>query len=70
MRNTNQHNQENLFGYKAFYKGKSLEVYALTSLQARDKAALLFKARKAYDVTVMLCERPDGAQVTHSTGSI
>jgi hypothetical protein len=56
-------------GYIAFYKGKQLEVYAKTSLEARDNAAKQFKARKAYDVTVVLCER-DGEQVTHSTGSI
>jgi hypothetical protein len=56
-------------GYKAFYKGRELEVFADTQLQARDKAAVQFKARKAYDVTVILCEK-DGAQVTHSTASI
>jgi hypothetical protein len=53
-------------GYIAFYRGKKMEVYAATSLEARDKAASAFKARKAYDVTVMLCEK-DGEQVTHST---
>ena len=51
-------------GYKAFYKGKSIEVFAETSLQARDKAANQFKAKKAYQVTVVLCET-DGQQVTH-----
>lgn len=51
-------------GYKAFYRGKAIEVYAATSLQARDLAAAQFKARKAYDVTVVLCEI-DGATVSH-----
>ena len=57
-------------GYKAFYKGRpSIEVYAETSAQAQQIAAKQFKARKAYDVTVMLCEK-GGEQVTHSTASI
>lgn len=56
-------------GYKAFYKDKTCEVHAETSYEAQKKAAAQFKARKAYDVTVVLCEK-DGEQVTHSTGSI
>jgi len=55
-------------GYKAFYKGRTLDVYADTALAARDKAAQQFKARKAYDVTVVLCERADGSTVSHSAG--
>lgn len=51
-------------GYKAFYKGKEIEVYADTSFQAQKKAAEIFKARKSYEVTVVLCERK-GQQVTH-----
>jgi len=52
-------------GYVAFYKGKKMDVYAKTSLEARDKAAKAFGAKKAYDVTVMLAEK-GGKQVTHS----
>jgi hypothetical protein len=52
-------------GYVAFYKGKKMDVYAKTSLEARDKAAKAFGAKKAYDVTVMLAEK-DGKQVTHN----
>jgi hypothetical protein len=52
-------------GYKAFYKGKELEVFAETSYKAQLEAAKLFKARKSYDVTVVLCEK-DGEQVIHS----
>lgn len=51
-------------GYVAFYKDKQMDVWGDTSLQARDKAAAAFKARKAYDVTVVLAEK-DGEQVTH-----
>lgn len=51
-------------GYVAFYKGKQMDVYADTSLQARDKAAAAFKAKKAYEVTVVLAEK-GGTQVTH-----
>lgn len=53
-------------GYIAFYKGKKLEVHASTSYEAQKKAADQFKAKKSYEVTVMLAEK-DGKQVTHST---
>jgi len=59
----NSSNKDN--GYIAFYKGKQLEVHAETSLKARDKAAAMFKAKKAYDVTVVLAEK-NGEQVTHN----
>mgnify|MGYP001605607598 CR=1 FL=1 len=52
-------------GYKAFYKGKTLDVFAMTSYEAQKKAAELFKAKKSYDVTVMLAEK-DGKQVVHT----
>jgi hypothetical protein len=39
--------------YRAFYKGRELDVDATTALEARDKAAKLLKARKAYDVAVV-----------------
>lgn len=58
-------------GYKAFYKGKEIEVYANTSLEAQNKAAKEFKAKKSYEVTVVLCETDTdgphnpGKQVTH-----
>lgn len=53
-------------GYKAFYKGKTTEVYAPTSYEAQQQAAKYFKAKKSYDVTVVLCERSDGSQVIHT----
>lgn len=51
-------------GYIAFYKGKRLEVFAETSYQAQVKAAKEFKAKKSYDITVMLAEK-DGQPVIH-----
>ena len=51
-------------GYIALYRGKRHEVYADTLLAARDEAAAHFKARKAYEVSVTLCEI-DGVDVVH-----
>ena len=52
-------------GYKAFYRNKTVEVYANTSFEAQTKAASLFKAKKSWEVTVVLCEL-NGEQVTHT----
>lgn len=52
-------------GYKAFYRGKTTEVMADTSFQAQKKAAAFFKAKKSYEVTVVLCEK-NGEQVVHA----
>jgi hypothetical protein len=49
-------------GYKAFYRGKTLDVQASTSFEAMSKAAILFKAKKSYEVTVVLCVK-EGKQV-------
>ena len=57
--------QNNLNGYKAFFKGKTLDVYAATSYEAQKKAAELFKAKKSYEVDVILCEKA-GEQITHT----
>jgi len=51
-------------GYKCFYKDKTAEVKAETSYSAQQKAAEIFKAKRAYEVTVVLCEK-NGEQVTH-----
>jgi hypothetical protein len=56
-------------GYIAFYRGKRVEVLADSSYAAQQKAAALFKARKAHEVTVVLAER-DGQQIAHSTASV
>lgn len=57
-------------GYKAFYKGREIDVYAETSYKAQLKAAEIFKARRSSDVTVVLAElntdgSKPGEQVTH-----
>lgn len=56
--------------YNAYYKGKVIEVKADTSFNAQSEAAKKFKARKPYEVTVVLVQRDDGTEVTHSTASI
>ena len=53
-----------MYGYVCFYKGKRIEVYAETSYAAQQKAAAQFKARKPYEVNVMLAEK-DGKPVVH-----
>lgn len=55
--------------YLALYKGKRAEVEAETSYEAQKKAAVHFKAKKTYEVTVYLTES-DGKEVIHSTSSI
>ncbi len=51
--------------YKAFYKGKNIEVDAKTSYDAQIVASNIFKAKKRYEVTVMLLQRADGTEVVH-----
>lgn len=50
--------------YIAFYRGRRVEVQADTTYEGQRKAAKLFRARKAYEVTVMLAEK-DGQPVIH-----
>ncbi len=52
-------------GYIAFFRGRKAEVHADTAYEAQQKAAALFKARKSYEVTVVLAEK-NGQQVTHT----
>jgi hypothetical protein len=52
-------------GYKAFFKGRECEVYAASSYEAQLKAAQVFKAKKSYEVTVVLCEK-QSESVTHN----
>ena len=53
-------------GYIAHYKRKRVDVMANTSLEAQEIAAKHFRARKPYDVSVVLVEK-SGKQVTHKT---
>lgn len=43
-------------GYICYYKNKKTEVYANTSYEAQQEAAKRFKAKKAYQVNVVLAE--------------
>ena len=43
-------------GYICYYKGKEIEVYANTSYEAQQEAAKRFKAKKSYQVNVVLAE--------------
>lgn len=52
-------------GYKAFYRGKTIEVFAETSFAAQKKAAILFKAKKSFEVTVILCEK-EGISIAYT----
>lgn len=54
-------------GYKAFYKQKSIEVYANTSYEAHQIAVKEFKVRGKQDhqVHVVLCEK-DNTPVIHT----
>lgn len=42
--------------YIAFYKNRTLEVQATSSYEAQQIASRLFKAKKSYEVTVMLSD--------------
>ena len=56
-------------GYICFYRSKRIEVYAETTAKAQEIAAKHFRARKAYEVNVVLAEK-DGKPHVHSTASI
>lgn len=45
-----------LNGYRAFYKNQSIEVYAATTFEAQKIAAQKMKAKKSYEVQIILCE--------------
>ncbi len=44
--------------YVAFYKNQRAEVWATSSYEAQTKAAAVLKARKRYDVAVVLADVP------------
>lgn len=43
-----------MFTYVCLYKGKKIQVQASSSYNAQIEAARIFRARKPYEVTVML----------------
>jgi hypothetical protein len=55
--------------YVAFYKGKQIDVKADTTYAAQQTAAQHFKAKKSYDVAVVLGMLGD-EEVVHSTASL
>lgn len=44
--------------YQAFYRGRNLTVTAASQFDAQKQAAILFKARRAWDVAVVLADVP------------
>lgn len=56
--------QEKLNTYIAFYKSKKIEVLADSSYHAQEQAAKQLKAKRSYEVTVMLAKLGD-KEVTH-----
>lgn len=44
--------------YRAFYKGKTYDLEAESSYAAQQAAAKFFKAKKSYEVTVVLADVP------------
>ena len=58
-----------MFTYVAFYKGKQITVNALRSYDAQLIASKIFKAKKSYEVTVMLASKND-EPVIHDPATI
>jgi hypothetical protein len=58
-----------MFTYIAFYKGKEITVNALRSYDAQLIASKIFKAKKSYEVTVMLASKGD-EPVIHDPATI
>lgn len=56
-------------GYICFYKGKKVEILADSTYAAQKKAAEIFKAKKPFEITVMLAEK-EGNPVVHSTSGL
>lgn len=58
-----------MHGYKAFYASKSIDVYADSSLAAKNKAVAAFKVspKKAHMVSVHLCEKDVSAETGNGT---
>lgn len=52
--------------YKCFYKNKTIEVEAETTFNAQKLAQSFFKAKKAWEVSVILVEK-DGKEIIQST---
>lgn len=42
--------------YKGYYKGRTLEIQSSSSYEAQKELAKLFKAKRSYEVTVVLLD--------------
>ena len=54
-----------MFSYICFYKGRQVVVQALRSFDAQNIAAKKLKARRPWEVSVVLAARSDGSEVIH-----
>ena len=59
-----------MFSYICFYKGRQITVQALRSFDAQEIAAKKFKARRPWEVSVILAARSHGSEVVHSAATI
>jgi hypothetical protein len=59
-----------MFSYICFFKGRQITVQALRSFDAQEIAAKKFKARRPWEVSVVLAARSDGSEVVHSAATI
>jgi hypothetical protein len=55
--------------YECFWKSKRITVEADTSYQAQQKAQAILKAKKGYEITVMLAEK-NGQAYIHEGSSL
>ena len=51
--------EDKLYGYLCFYKGKKYPVFATTTLEAQTKCAKQNHIKKQYEITVVLAEKDD-----------
>lgn len=56
--------------YECFYRGKRCTVTAPTSYAAQISASKELRAKRAYEIAVMLVERADGSQVIHNPAGL
>lgn len=55
--------------YECFWKSKRITVEADTTYQAQQKAQAILKAKKGYEITVMLAEK-NGQAYVHEVASL
>jgi hypothetical protein len=59
-----------MFKYVCFYKKQQVVVTALRSFDAQQQAAKLLKAKRPYEVKVVLAATADGTPIPISTASL